>query len=102
MRRIRISVRDAEDFTALRLRIDHPMESGERKDSLGHQIPPWFLTRLEVMLNQQAISTIKLGPHIAKNPAFSLALKDIKKGDEIVVKWFDNRLESGEHKRIVN
>ncbi len=78
------------------LLIDHPMETGKRKDSLGATIPAWYLTEMQVWLHGAAVATLKLGPQISRNPVISLTLRKGDRGDILKVAWIDNRGYAGE------
>ena len=84
------------DTTFVELNISHPMESGHRRTSTNELIPSWYLTRLELFLNNESVAKIKLGPLVSRNPALTLALANAKENDAIKITWSDNRGESGE------
>lgn len=93
---VSIRTRMVDGSTFVDLRISHPMESGNRKDSTGVVIPSWFLTNMELFHNDESVGVIELGPLISRNPAISVVLNGGKEDEIIKVTWADNRGETGE------
>lgn len=93
---VSLGTRRSEGSTFLEMRFSHPMENGERRDGRGTSIPSWYLTEVEVLLNDERVSRMELGPLVSRNPAMSLVLATAKVDDTVTVKWKDNRAKSGE------
>lgn len=75
----------------MKVLIDHPMETGRRRDeSTGQMIPAHYINSLSVELNGRLVTRAELGTAIARNPYFAFRLRDCKAGDRIKVHWEDN------------
>ena len=91
-----IRTRIANNATYVDLRVSHPMESGIRTDAQGVVIPSWYLTHMDVYLEDKHVTQLELGPLVSRNPAISLVLNGGREEDTIKVTWRDNRGEAGE------
>lgn len=91
-----VRTRMASDSTFVDLRFSHPMETGDRKDSMGVLIPPWYLTQVHVFHNDEQVAALELGPLVSRNPAVSLVLNAGVENDRIKITWVDSRGETGE------
>ena len=72
----------------------HEMESGQRKDASGKNIPAWFIREVSVQLNGKPVMTAQWGPAVSKNPFLQFTIKGAKAGDKVTVSWVDNRGDS--------
>lgn len=96
---MKLRVRPAGDAVELKILIEHPMESGLRRDeSTGQLIPAHYIRQLNILLNGQTVIRSELGTAISPNPYFAFYLKACKPGDRINVTWVDNKdkTETGE------
>lgn len=73
----------------LRLRMKHPMESGQRRDAQGRPVPAWHITDFTLQLNGKPLLSGQLGGGVSQDPFFELALKGVKAGDELQLDWTD-------------
>jgi sulfur-oxidizing protein SoxZ len=88
---IKIRSKPQGAHTLVRLLIDHPMETGRRRDEVtGILAPAHFITELRVELNGQPVISGLLSTAVSKNPYFSFRLNRAKPGDLIRVTWVDN------------
>ena len=79
------------------------MESGRRVDAQGVVIPPWYLTTVNVLLDDKPFADFALGSLVTKNPVLALELSNDAQGKEIKVLWEDNRGDKGERRlKLVN
>ena len=81
-------------FTDVRVLMNHPMETGLRKDADGNLVPMHFIQNLTVKVNGRAVVDAQVSQAVSRNPVFSFRLKGGAKGDKIEVSWLDNRGES--------
>ncbi len=93
---VAVRTRVADNATHVDLRVSHPMENGSRTDAQGVVIPSWFLTEMDVYLEDERVAQLELGPLVSRNPAISLVLNGGKEDEVIKVTWRDNRGEAGE------
>lgn len=78
-------------YTLVRLLIDHPMETGRRRDdATGKLVPAHFITELQVELNGEPVIKGRLSTAVSKDPYFSFRLNQAKPGDLLRVTWVDN------------
>jgi sulfur-oxidizing protein SoxZ len=91
---MRIRARAQGDKVTVNLLVAHEMETGQRRDAAGKQVPAWFIQTLTASHNGKVVMSAQLGPAVSKNPLFSFAFKGGKTGDKITVTWKDNRGES--------
>jgi len=69
--------------------VNHPMESGQRKDSSGNPIPRQIINRFEVTLNGRQVFAADLFPSISANPYLAFHLKAQESG-ELKFVWHDD------------
>jgi len=95
-RPIRMRVRLDGDLAEIRALIDHPMETGLRKDSkTGELVPLHFIQNLTVSLNGKPVLETQWGQAIARNPYIQLRVRGARVDDEVSIEWLDNQGERG-------
>ena len=87
------SVRKGEVFE-VRVLVQHPMETGFRRDMDGRAIPINILDKLACRYGGREVFSAELGSGMSANPYVSFFLKAEGSG-EIVVEWSDDRGEKG-------
>jgi sulfur-oxidizing protein SoxZ len=89
---IRIRAELSGDVTDVKALINHPMETGQRKDSkTGQLVPAHFIQEVNCQINGHDVMTAQWGPAVSKNPYLSFQYKGAKKGDKIKISWVDNK-----------
>ncbi len=78
------------DTADIRILMQHPMETGLRKDERGQLVPLQFIQTFTVTLNGKPVIDGQLNTSVSKNPLFAFKAKGIKTGDKIGVSWLDN------------
>ena len=96
MDNIKMRARLVNDTTEVKLIINHPMETGRKKDDFGQLIPANFIQLLSARLNDKPVLEMQWGTGISKNPYLTFYLKEAKIGDRIAVNWVDNLGKTGE------
>lgn len=86
----------------VRALMSHPMETGQRKDSLGKIVPAWFITTVRVTHNGNEVMTAQWGPAVASNPFLQFTLKSGKAGDKVAIAWVDNKGDSRSDEVVVS
>ena len=81
-------------YTDVRVLMNHPMETGQRKDAEGKLVPMHFIQNLTVKVNGKTVVDAQVSQAVSRNPVFSFRLKAGAKGDKIEVSWLDNHGES--------
>jgi sulfur-oxidizing protein SoxZ len=87
------SVRAGEVFE-VRVLVQHPMETGFRRDLNGRAIPIHILERIVCTYGGREVFSAELGTGVAANPYVSFFTKADASGD-VVVEWRDDRGEKG-------
>ncbi len=86
--KIRASIQG--DVTDIRVLMQHPMETGQRKDEKGQSLPVNFIQTFTVSHNGQLLIDGQLNTSVSKNPLFAFKARGIKPGDKLTVSWADN------------
>ena len=87
---IKIRAQIQGDVTEVRILMQHPMETGLRKDDKGQTLPAQFIQSFTVSLNGKPIIDGQLNTSISKNPLFTFKARGVKGGDKLAVTWVDN------------
>lgn len=101
MANIKMRAKLVNDTTEVKMIINHPMETGRRKDDFGQLIPAHFIQLLTAKLNDQPVIEIQWGTGISKNPYLTFYLDNAKIGDKVAVNWVDNLGKIGEGEILV-
>jgi thiosulfate oxidation carrier complex protein SoxZ len=87
------SVRKGEAFE-VRVLVQHPMETGFRRDMNGGAIPINILDKVSCRYAGREVFSAELGSGMSANPYLSFFLRADASG-EIEVTWSDDRGEKG-------
>jgi sulfur-oxidizing protein SoxZ len=87
------SVRRGEAFE-VRVLVQHPMETGFRRDLNGQAIPLNVLNRLTCRYGGREVFSAELGSGVAANPYIAFYVAADQSG-AIEVEWSDDRGDSG-------
>jgi len=87
---IKIRAQLQGEIADIRILMQHPMETGQRKDEQGQVVPMLFIQTFSVNLNGKPLIDGQLNTSISKNPLFAFRAKGIKAGDKIAVSWTDS------------
>lgn len=101
MDNIKMRAKLVNDTTEVKLIINHPMETGRRKDDFDQLIPAHFIQLINAKLNDKPVLEMQWGTGISKNPYLTFYLKGAKVGDKIAVNWVDNLGKTGEGDVVV-
>lgn len=94
---MKLSATLIDGTTRLRALLDHPMESGMRRDSLGTVITANFIRKVEVKLGERQLFTSDWGGNLSKNPYFSIEFEGAQVEDVLTIEWQDNEGGSRSH-----
>lgn len=99
---IRIRVKLDGDRAEIRALLDHPMETGLRKDPATDQLVPLhFIKNVLVTLNNVVVLETEWAQAIARNPYIHFRVRGAKPGDQVTIEWEDNLGERGRASAIV-
>ena len=88
----KIRTKSANDETEILVRVDHPMEDGQRVDpKTKARIAPHFIQKMTFALNGKEFAVADLGPTVSKDPLVKIKVRGAKTGDRIKVAWSDNK-----------
>ena len=95
-RETKIRTRTQEGTIEVLVLVNHPMETGLRKDkATGKAIPAHFIQELIVELNGKPMASASLGVGVSENPLLGFRTKAAKNGDKVKITWKDNKGETG-------
>lgn len=81
----------AGDVADIKVLMNHPMETGQRKDAkTGKLVPALFIQEVVATVNGAPVMTANFGTGISKNPYLGFKVKGAKAGDKVTVSWVDN------------
>jgi sulfur-oxidizing protein SoxZ len=79
------------DVADIKVLMNHPMETGLRKDAkTGQLVPAHFIQEVTATLGGKVVLSAELGSGVSKNPYLGFKVKGAKAGDKLVVNWVDN------------
>ena len=87
---IKIRAQIQGEIANIRILLQHPMETGLRKDDQGQTVPAHFIQTFSVSHSGKPLIDGQLNTSIAKNPLFAFKARGIKAGDKLSVNWQDN------------
>ncbi|MGB7991968.1 MAG: thiosulfate oxidation carrier complex protein SoxZ [Candidatus Methylophosphatis roskildensis] len=88
---MKISARIKGDVAEIRVLVNHPMDTGRRKDPAGNLVPAHFIKHLTVIVGDRTVLDAQIGTAVARNPWFAFKVTGAKAGDRVVVSWNDNK-----------
>jgi sulfur-oxidizing protein SoxZ len=89
---IKIRAKSKGGVTTVKALLNHPMETGLRKDKkTGKKIPAHFIQEVKCTINGAEVMKAYWGGGVSKNPYLSFKTKTGKKGDTITLSWVDNK-----------
>ncbi len=98
----KIKARKKGNATEILVLVQHPMETGSRKDKKTKKvIPAHFIQTLNFTINGKTVADVAMGIGVSKNPLVGIRVKNAKSGDKIEVSWKDNKGETGGAKTAV-
>lgn len=88
---MRIRATMAGDVADVKVLMNHPMETGTRKDAkTGQLVPAHFIQEITATINGTVVLSANVGGAVSKNPYLGFKVKGAKAGDKVVVNWSDN------------
>jgi sulfur-oxidizing protein SoxZ len=102
-REMKIRTRIQEGQVEILALVNHPMETGLRKDKAnGKPIPAHYIRELQLEHNGKLVVDVKLGIGVSENPLLGFRSTTARNGDKIKVSWKDNQGESGSAEAVVD
>ena len=101
-RETKIRTRKQEGAVEVLVLVNHPMETGMRKDKASSAtIPAHFIQELSIEINGKLGATTSMGTGVSENPLLGFRFKNAKNGDKIKAVWKDNKGETGTTEAVV-
>jgi sulfur-oxidizing protein SoxZ len=101
-RETKIRTRTQEGMIEVLVLVNHPMETGLRKDKAsGKPIPAHFIQELSLELNGKPAATVQMGIGVSENPLLGFRFTTAKNGDKVKATWKDNKGETGTAEAVV-
>ncbi len=92
---IKIRAKNSGGVTTVKALMNHPMETGQRKDSkTGEKIPAHYIQEVKCEHAGKTVMMAYWGPAVSKNPYISFAFKGGNAGDSVTLTWTDNQGKS--------
>ena len=89
---MRIRATMAGDVADVKVLMNHPMETGLRKDAkTGQLVPAHFITEVIATVNGAPVLAAEMSGGISKNPYLGFKVKGPKGGERVAVSWADNK-----------
>jgi len=102
-RETKIRTRTQEGLIEVLVLVNHPMETGMRKDKAsGKVVPQHFIKEMTLEHNGKVVAVAHMGPAVSENPLIGFRLKGAKSGDKVKAAWSDNKGESGVAEAVVD
>ena len=89
------------DTVDVRVLMNHPMETGQRKDGGGNVIPLHFIQEITVRLNGKTVIESQISQAVSRNPVFSFRVKGAKAGDKLQISWLDNKGDKNSTETVI-
>lgn len=77
-----------DEIFEIKCLIEHPMETGRRKDDAGNTIPRHIIQRFACVYNGEEVFSTDWETSVAANPMLSFHVRATESGT-IELKWFD-------------
>ncbi len=92
---IEVRAKYKNGITTINALINHPMEAGSLiKHKAGNVISPHFIQEVTCTHKETTLLTAQWGIGMPMNPYLSFGFNGGKKGEEITLKWVDNKGDS--------
>ena len=92
---IKVKAKLNGDVAEVKSLMQHPMETGSRKDpDTGATIPAHHITQLTFSNNGVPVMVVDCSTAVSRDPYFSFSFSGAKAGDVLAVQWVDNKGES--------
>ena len=89
---MRIRATMSGDVADVKVLMNHPMETGVRKDAkTGALVPAHFIQEVTATVNGASVLAADLSGGISKNPYLGFKVKGAKSGDTVEISWVDNK-----------
>jgi len=99
---MRIRATMAGDIADVKVLMNHPMETGLRKDASGNPVPAHYIQTVKASCKGKDVLTAEWGPAVSKNPFLAFKFKGGAKGDKVSVTWLDTAGETRTDEAVIS
>jgi sulfur-oxidizing protein SoxZ len=89
------------DVADVRVLINHPMETGLRKNERSELIPLHFIMQVSATHNGKTVLNAQWSQGVSRNPPLGFRVRGAKVGDKITLNWVDNKGETSSIETVV-
>lgn len=83
------------DVAEIKCLMNHPEETGLRKDAkTGQMVPAHFITHVVATVGGKTVLDAQWGGGVSKNPYLAFKVKGAHAGDKVTISWEDNKGET--------
>ncbi|CAD7842406.1 MAG: Sulfur oxidation cycle carrier protein, SoxZ subunit [Olavius algarvensis Gamma 3 endosymbiont] len=93
-RRTRLKTKIVENGIRVTCLIKHPMETGNRLDAVGAELPIHYIKFVNFSVNGELVGTLNLGPGVSTDPYLAMDIAGAVSGDKVSLHWQDNKGET--------
>jgi sulfur-oxidizing protein SoxZ len=87
---IRIRAQAKNGGTDIHVLMPHPMETGFRKDDVGHFVAAHYITDVAIVVAGRTVLKATLSRAVSEDPLLFFRIKGGQSGDLIRVSWIDS------------
>jgi sulfur-oxidizing protein SoxZ len=99
---MKIRAQMKSDFADIKVLMNHPMESGLRKDAkTGELVPAHFIKTFTIRVNDKVVIEGHCSQAVARNPVFGIRLKDARAGDKVAIDWVDTVGDTSQAEAVI-
>ena len=89
---IKIRAKSKGGVTTVKALMNHPMETGLRKNTkTGKAIPAHFIQEVVAKAGDKTVLTASWSGGVSKNPYIAFKFSGGNKGDKVTISWTDNK-----------
>ncbi|WP_114662475.1 thiosulfate oxidation carrier complex protein SoxZ [Polynucleobacter necessarius] len=97
----RVRASEEKGIVNVKILMKHEMESGQRKDSSGKNIPAWFIKTVNVKAQGKDVLNADFGSAISKDPYINFKYRG-SNGDKLMVTWVDTKGDKRSDEAVVS
>lgn len=90
------------DTANIKVLMNHPMETGQRKDArTGQLVPAHFIQHVIATVNGKTVLEAQWSQAVSKNPFLGFRVKGAKAGDKVAISWADNKGDKNSAEAVI-
>lgn len=90
------------DVADVKVLMNHPMETGQRKDvKTGQLVPAHYIQTVTATLNGRKVMEAQWSQAISKNPFLGFKVKGAHLGDRVAISWVDTKGDQNSAEAVI-